>query len=231
MTATANSACSPTLPHHRLHWLTPASRLFEPPNTMSHRANVHHSAPSLSCSTTPAPRVAAHDTCGFADHNADMGKGPCLMTPSVPPPYRAYHEIHDSNNKLPGRYSKDTAKYPPSYALHTKMSLAEQPTGKHHVSAPKGDFNPQLVHTGKGRLVSKLFRNRKKEDVREWPPRGTKYLSDPNLPLRQLISPFDGNFQKLKANAKTQEEWDELRRIQRGDLQSSSSWKSGKPFK
>jgi hypothetical protein len=196
---------------------------------MSHRTNVQYSAPSSSCSMTPALRVA-HETCGFAAHNATMGKGPSAITPSLPPPYRSYHEIYDSNKKLPGGYSKDTAEHPPSYA-HTKISPAEQSTGKHHVSAPKGDVNQQLVQTGKGRLVSKLFRNRKKEDVREWPPRGTKYLSDPNLPLRQLISPFDRNFQKLKANAKTQEEWDELRRIRRGDLQSSSLRKSGKPFK
>ena len=215
-------------PHHRLHQLSPASRLFKPPNAMSHQTNFHHSAPSSLCSMTPAPRVA-HDTCSFADHNAAMGKVPGLMTPSLPPPYRAYHEIHDSNNKLPSGHSKNTMKHPRSYA-HTKISLAEQSTGNHNLSALKEDVNQQLVHTGKGRPVSKLFRNRKKEDVRKWPPRGMKYLSDPGLPLCQLVPPFDQNFQKLKVNAKMQEEWEELRRIQRRDSQPSSSWKSGKPF-
>ena len=222
--------------HHRLpQLLSPASRFFEPPNAMSHQTNVHHSAPSPSCSMTPAPRMAAHDTGGVANHNAAVGNYPGVMTSSLPPPpYRACHEIPESKNKLPSGYSHDTMNHLPSYA-HTKMSLAEQSTREHHTSAPKGEANQPLVHTGKGRIVSKALNFlRKKEDVKdlsEWPPRGTKYLSDPNLPLRQLVSPFDPKFQKLKANAKTQEQWDELRMIQRGDLRSSSSRKSGKPFK
>jgi hypothetical protein len=232
-TATANSVSSPTL--HTLGFLScpllHASSNRR--NAMSNRTNVCHSAPSPSCSMTPAPRVAAHDTGGVADHNAVMGNYPDLMTSSLPPPYKAYHELPDSKNKLPSGSSKNMSNHPPSYA-HTKMPLAEQPRKHHHTSTPKGDVDQPLVHTGKGRIVLNLFHNRNKEDVRdlsEWPPSETKFLSDPNLPMRQLVSPFDRKFQKLKASAKTQEQWDELRRIQGGGLRSISSRKSRTSFR
>ena len=202
---------------------------------MTHKKNVHHSAPSSSYSMTPAPRLGvAHDD---VQHNATMGNCSGLMTSSLPPPYRTYREIPDPQNKPHSRYLGDPANHPPLYT-YTKMPKAEQSIGKHHTSLPKRyDDRPQ-PYTGNDGIVSKtlnLFRDSRKEDKSdhlEWPPRGTKYITDPSLPLRQLVSPFNRKFQELKAQAKTQEEWDELRR-RRGDLQSSSSrnLKSGKPPK
>jgi hypothetical protein len=91
-------------------------------------------------------------------------------------------------------------------------------------------------HAGNG-IVSRIlnrFRKGRNDGGREsndleWPPKGTKYLTDPSLP-QGLISPFDPKFPKLKARAKTQEEWDELRIIQRGCSQPNSSRKPGKRF-
>ena len=216
--AIGNSSCSPTL--YTIGFLSCPSRCFEPPNAMSQRQpNVHHLAPSSSCSMTSALRVAPH---GVADHNA-MVNWPCLNMPSRPPPYTAYHENPHPENKLPSGYSKDTVNHPSN--VHTRLSLAVQSTGKHHTPTPKGGVHQSLVHTGKDQLVSKIFRKRKKEDVGdhlEWPPRGTKLFGDPNLPgCGQLVSPFDSKFEKLKANAKTQEEWDELQRIRRASPSSS----------
>jgi hypothetical protein len=163
-----------------------------------------------------------HDT---GRRKATMGNCSGLMTPSPPPSYKPYHRVPGPTNKLPSGYSKDM-NHPPSYTP-TRTAIAER-------HSPKGDNRGSHAGKSKGGIVSRilnLFRKDRKDDGRdsdglEWPPRGTKYLTDPSLPLR-LTSPFDPKFRGLKARAKTQEEWEELRRIQGRHLQPSPSRKSG----
>lgn len=187
-----------------------------------HRINDHHSAPSSSYSVIHAPQLVPPATGRL---EAAVGSRPRFMMPSSPPPYQPYHMVPDSTKKLP-RYSSNAMNHPPSYT-HTRPAIAERHSPKidnhgPHAGELKGGFFWWILN---------LFRKDRKDDSRdsdvlEWPPRGTKYLTDPSLPLR-LISPFDPKFGGLKARAKTQEEWDELRRIQGRHLQSSSLRKSG----
>ena len=157
-----------------------------------------------------------------------VGDCPGPMGPSPPPPYNAYYWVPDTTIKLPNGHSK----HPPAYT-HIRTVVTER-ARKHHTFASKDDNRGLYAGNLKGTIVSRflnLFRKDRKDDMRdsdslEWPPRATKYLTDPSLPLR-LISPFDPRFRKLKARAKTQEEWEEHRRIQGRTLQPILSRKSG----
>lgn len=183
---------------------------------MCHQMNDHHAVPSSSHSMIHAPRKSP-----MRNHSASMTSFP-------PPPYKPHPWSFDSTNKLPGRYSKDM-NHLPSYT-HSRTAIAER-AGERRT---KGDNNGPRAGNGIVSRILNRFRKGRNDSSREpngseWPPKGTKYITDPDLPLR-LISPFDPNFSKLKARAKTQEEWDELRMIQGGDLQPSSSRKPGKRF-
>ena len=167
--------------------------------------NDHHAIPSLS----HAPRKSA------------VWNYPGSMTSFPPPSYKPHPRVFDSTNKLPGRYSKDM-NHPPSYT-HRRTEITERAGER----CRKGDNNGPRAGNGIVSRILNRFRKGRNDGSREsndleWPPKGTKYLTDPSLPLG-LISPFDPKFPKLKARAKTQEEWDELRIIQGRYLQPSSS--------
>jgi hypothetical protein len=177
---------------------------------MCYRLNDHHAAPFSMI--VHAPRKSA----------------PGTMTSFPPPPYKPHPWVLDSTKKLPGRCSKDM-NHPPPYT-HPRTTIAER-VGERRT---KGDNNGSRAGNGMVPRILNLFRKGRNDGSREsngleWPPKGTKYITDPGLPLR-LISPFDPKFPKLKARAKTQEEWEELRIIQGGDLRPSSSRKPGNRF-
>ena len=200
--------------------VSPTSPSFESPNAISwHRMNNHHSTPSSSHPVIHAPQLAPPATGRFKGTVRDC---PGPMRPSPPPPYNAYYWVPDTTMKPPNGHSND----PPA---HTRMAVTERA----RKSAPKGNNRGMYAGNLKGTIVSRflnIFRKDRKDDIRdsdslEWPPRATKYLTDPSLPLR-LISPFDPGFRKLKARAKTQEEWEEHRRIQGRVLQPDLSRES-----
>ena len=192
---------------------SPTSTVFEPPNAMCHPMNDQHAAPCSSYSMIRDPRKSA------------VGNYPGPMTSFPPPPYKPHPRILDSTTKLPGRDSNDM-NHPPPYR-QSRTAIAER-VGKHRT---KGDDNmPRPAHGMVSRILNRFRKGRndsnRESNGSEWPPKGTKYITDPGLPLR-LISPFDPKCSKLKARAKTQEEWEELRIIRGGNLQPSSSRKPG----
>ena len=183
--------------------LSPTSHFFGPQKAMSQNASFYRSAPSSSYSMRPAPPVAADDIRSVSRYKQ----------PSSPhPTYMPYHQDTASINRLPSGYSKDGL-YPPPY------TYTSTPVSK----CARGYKSEPALHrdSRKGGIFSKilnLFRKDGKHRIKDsedldWPPRGAKYLRDPNLPVR-LISPFDPEFHKLKA--RTLEEWDEHRRITGG---------------
>ena len=179
---------------------------------MPHRMNDHHATSSSSYSIKRASRKSV------------VGNYPGPMTSFPPPPYKPHPRILDSTAKLPGRDSKDM-NHPPPYT-RSMTAIAEQVDRR-----TKGDNDGPRPGNGiVSRIINRFGKGRnnrsRASNGLEWPPKGTKYITDPSQPLR-LISPFDAKFSKLKAGAKTQEEWEELRTTQKGDLQPSSSRKPG----